>query len=124
MADPSSSGLVLHTVSSDSGLGQQLQKFWQVEEVRGDSSPLTKDQLLAVEHFKDTTYRDPSGRYVISLPRRQPNPELGESRSTALRRYLSNEKSLQRKGKWNAFAEVVTEYGNLGHAEQVSPEDL
>ena len=31
---------------------------------------------------------------------------------------------MQRKGKWNDFAEVVTEYGNLRHAEQVSPADL
>ena len=35
-----------------------------------------------------------------------------------------NEKSLQRKGKWDAFAEAVKEYGNLGHAKLVPPKDL
>ena len=72
MAAPSSSGLVLSTVASDSRLDNQLQKFWQAEEVQGDSSLLTKDQLLAVKHFKNTTYRDVSGRYIVSLPHQQP----------------------------------------------------
>ena len=121
IAERSSSGLILHAVTSDSGLNWRLQKFWQTEEVPGDSCPLTHDEYHAVE---ENTHRDSSSHYVVSLPRRQLAPELGESRSTALRCYLSNEMSLQRKGKWNAFADGVREYEQLGHAELVPARDL
>ena len=44
---------------------------------------------------------------------------LGLSRPQALNRYLSNERSIQRKGTYTAFQEVVKVYLDLGHAEPV-----
>ena len=74
IAEHSSSGIVLRAVTSDSGLNRQLQKFWQREEVPGDSCLLARDEYHAVQHFKENIHRDSSGRYVVSLPLA---PELG-----------------------------------------------
>ena len=49
---------------------------------------------------------------------------LGESRSLALKRYNHNEKALKQKGRWEDFAGAIQEYGQLGHAELVPPEEL
>ena len=50
--------------------------------------------------------REPDGRYSVSLPKRIPQPRLGDSRQLALKRYYSNEKSLQKKGTWEQFQSV------------------
>ena len=41
-----------------------------------------------------------------------------------VKRFRQNELSLQRRGQWQAFTDVLNEYSVLEHAEQVPPEDL
>ena len=61
---------------------------------------------------------------MVSLPRKDDPPELGESRTTAVRWFLRNEKSLRAKGKLEAFQQVLQEYLDLGHVEIVPPDQL
>lgn len=49
---------------------------------------------------------------------------LGESRSQAVRRFLSLEKTLKHKGQSEEFNVAMDEYFTLGHAELVPPSDL
>ena len=53
---------------------------------------------------------------MVTLPRKVDAPRLGESRTRALQRFYSNEKSLLRKGTWEEFQKVVVEYLELAHA--------
>ena len=46
--------------------------------------------------------------------------ELGDSRTQALQRFISNEKTTIRKGTWTKFQKVMQEYLDLGHAQPVS----
>ena len=110
--------------TSDSKLDGLLQKFWEREEIAGDNMIYTQEEHQALEHFKDHTSQDNNGRYVVKLPRKEPLPELGESRPLALKQFLQNEKLLERKGQWECFSSAVQEYGELGHAEPVPPKDL
>ena len=64
------------------------------------------------------------GKYMVSLPRKEEAPELGDSRSQALQRFKSNERSLLHKGTWDKFQAVIQEYLDLGHAQPVSKEEL
>ena len=43
------------------------------------------------------------------------------TRSTAVKHFLSLERSLNSKGQFNQFSEVIQEYFDMGHAEQVPP---
>ncbi len=43
----------------------------------------------------------------------------GESRSQALRRLKTNEQSLLKKGMWQQFQDVVKEYMDLGHDNEL-----
>ena len=72
----------------------------------------TQEEYQALEHFKDHTSQDNNGRYMVKLPRKEPLPELGQSRPLALKPFLQNEKLLKRKGQWESFSSAVQEYGN------------
>ena len=61
--------------------------------------------------------RDPDGRYVVPLPKKLDAKPLGESRSTAVRRFLSLERSLRAREQFDQFNECIQEYLTMGHAE-------
>ena len=60
----------------------------------------------------------------VKLPRKDPTPELGESREMACRRYLQNEKNFIKKDRLVEFSTAVEEYKVLGHSMLVPLEDL
>ena len=109
--------------SSDIRADEHIQCFWQLEEVPGESQGLTQSEKRAVDVFQDTTYRDAEGWYYVQLPKKDPLQELGESRTVALKRFQQNQRSLQRKGQWEAFHKGLLEYVELKHAEPVLPSD-
>ena len=85
---------------------------------------LTSDEEKAQAHFLDTHKVLDDGRFSVKLPRVDPTPRLGESRTGAVRRYLSNERTLKRKGQLEKFTQVLKEYLQLNHAEVVPTEQL
>ena len=95
-----------------------------MEEMREQALPHTEEEMMAIDHFKEHMKRESDGRISVSLPRKPPAPSLGESRYTALRRFNSNQRSLQKKGTWPPFEKAVQEYIEMDHAEKVQPEDL
>ncbi len=95
-----------------------LQRFWEIEEVSENSHSLTHEESISIDHY-NTTHVFSVGRYKVTLPRKPDAPKLGNSRAQALQRFFSNEKSLIRRGNWEAFQQVVQEYLDLGHAKLV-----
>ena len=108
---------------TDDHLDNILQQMWEMDKVPSPTHHSEDDQK-AVEHFRDTHKVMDDGRYSVQLPRISPRPELGESRSSAIRRYISNEQVLKRKGKLEEFKAVMREYFTLGHAERVPTNEL
>ena len=103
LAHPDSSTF-LHVAPVQENVEQLLELFWVLEGVPGDNSCLSKDEQLAVSHFRETHCRQPDGRYVVGLPKKDPLPELGHSKETALQGFISNEKSLRRRVSGTASA--------------------
>ena len=62
--------------------------------------------------------------FVVPIPKKPSPPSLGESRSQAVRRFLSLKRSLRSKGEFNALDSVIQEYFHLKHAEPVADADL
>ena len=109
--------------SSDIRADEHIQRFWQLEEVPGESQGLTQSEKRAVDVFQETTYRDAEGWYYVQLPKKDPLQELGESRTVALKHFQQNQRSLKRKGQWKVFHKGLLEYVELKHAEPVLPSD-
>ena len=96
-----------------------LQKFWELEEVSTCDSSYTPQERSVVEHYKTNHYRLDNGRFVTPLPRKDNLAPLGESRSQAVRRFFSLERSLRFKGQFSEVDSVLGEYFEMGHAEPV-----
>ena len=102
-----------------------LTRFWKIEEVPSDHLTFYPEEEAVQQHFDQThSYVDPPGYYHVALPRKDNHSTLGLSRPQALHCFMSNERSIQRKGTYNPFQDVVREYIELGHAEIVLSSDL
>ncbi len=77
-----------------------------------------------MKHFEIHHSRDPNGRFIVPLPKKLETKPLGESRSQAVRRYKSLEKSLRSRGAFDEFNLVMEEYFDKNHAELVPENDL
>ena len=64
------------------------------------------------------------GRFVVPLPKDPNAKPIGESRSQAVRRFLSLERSLNQKDHFQEFDAVMQEYLDFGHAQAVPDEDM
>ncbi|XP_065075911.1 uncharacterized protein LOC135699568 [Ochlerotatus camptorhynchus] len=92
-----------------------LQRFWQIEEVNG--SNYSVDEQNCEDFYQQTVSRDPTGRYIVRMPKHpQCDQMIGESRAMAMRRLQWLDKRLQKddemKAQYYAFME---EYISLGH---------
>lgn len=77
-------------------------------------------QRAVIHHFEENHKRNEDGRFFVPLPRDPQVKQLGESISSAVCRFLSRERSLQSKNKFDEFANVMNEYMDLQHAELVA----
>lgn len=79
-------------------------------------------QEACEHHFATTHSRDREDRYIVRLPLKEPQPNLGDSRRTALQMLLRQERRLNRTPEIaSQYHRFVREYVELGHAEQCPP---
>lgn len=102
-------------------LESQLQKFWEIEErfLKTKHSNLSDNSCETI--FKETTFRMPDGRFVVSLPfKTNTETTLGDSKEIAIKRFFSLERKLARdKNLKNQYDQFMHEYINLGHMTKV-----
>ena len=113
-----------HTFTSFVTGDEILRKFWEIEERPNDQTSLSPEERNVVQHFKENHSRTTDGRFVVPLPKRQHTKPIGESRSQAVKRFLSLERSLHSKAQFDDFNAVMAEYFEMGHAEPVPVADL
>lgn len=66
-----------------------LSNFWKIEEINKleDKTVLSTEQTLVEENFLKTHYREPSGRYVVTIPINPRCNALGDSRAMAAKQF-------------------------------------
>ena len=101
-----------------------LRKFWEIEEKPMTDVVMSGEERSVVHHFDVNHARAETGSFVVPLPRRSGVDPLGESRSQAVRRFYSLERSLHSRGSFGELDEVVKEYFHMNHAEVVPVADL
>ena len=99
-------------------------KFWEIEESPNNELALSVDEHAVVHHFRTSHRRKDDGRFIVPLPRKANAKPIGESRTQAVRRFLSLERSLQSRNQFEDFKRVIDEYFDLNHAEPVPHHDL
>ena len=101
-----------------------LRKFWELEEAPSEQACLSAEERMVVRHFDSNHTRTKEGRFVVPLPKDPNARPIGESRSQAVRRFLSLERSLNQKGCFKDFDTIMREYFDLNHAEPVPTRDM
>lgn len=107
--------------TSELDILKSIERFWESEEPDSHikTSPL---QEQCEEIFCTTTSRDPSGRYMVTLPFLPNAPKLGSTHSVALRRFLNLEKKLQLDQPLrDKYINFMNEYIQLGHMSLCHP---
>ncbi|XP_044779797.1 uncharacterized protein LOC123327441 [Drosophila simulans] len=105
----------------DNSLDKLLTKFWEVENI--PTKLVKESDSMCEKNFLQTTTRNECGKYVVTLPFRDPEhigSGLGHSRSFALAQFLKNEQRLKRDEALKArYDSVIQEYLDLKHMRQV-----
>ena len=76
---------------------------WEIEEKPLSDSTLSLEECTVVHHFRDNHSCTDSERFVVPLPKKPDTKPIGESRSQAVRRFLSLECSLRAKNQFDKF---------------------
>ncbi|XP_041449408.1 uncharacterized protein LOC121404212 [Drosophila obscura] len=107
----------------DAPLDKLLTKFWEVEDL--PTKLVGESDSYCESNFLQTTTRATSGKYMVTLPFRDPGhlgSGLGYSRSIALAQFLRNENRLKRDSPLHEqYVSVIQEYSDLGHMTEVPP---
>ena len=123
-----SSNLSYCTVSSHhtsvASTDELLRKFWEIEEKSHSPTNLSPEERTVVKQFQENHRRTNTGRFIVPLPRKSQAKDIGESRTQAVRRFLTLERSLHSKNRFCEFSNVMDEYLQLQHAELVPVADL
>ena len=115
--------IATHHVTLSSG-NDTLCKFWEIEEPPLSDVALSLEERSVMQHFKENHSRTPEGRFVVPLPKKPDIHPLGESRSQAVRRFMSLERSLHSRDQFGEFSTVMDEYFEMKHAELVPDRDF
>ena len=95
-------------------LDQQLEKFWNQEEIIKPQISYNNDNYCE-EYFLKTVKRNEEGRFIVRLPQ-DPNISLGDSRTGALRRLQSLERRLENyQSLKEEYHDFLKKYHKLGH---------
>lgn len=97
---------------------EQLKKFWEIEEIQSPI-PYSNDDTECETHFKNTTFRNSQGQFVVKFPFKYPTSLLGSSRDTAVKRMLSLERKFNDVTFKKLYHEFIHEYQELGHMTKV-----
>ena len=66
-----------------------LRQFWEIEEKSVCDEYMTPEERTVMNEFQSTHSRTPKGRFMVPLPKKVSHSQLGESRSQAVRRFIS-----------------------------------
>jgi hypothetical protein len=96
-----------------------LRRFWEIEDAPLTDSTQSLEERTILRHFHETCSRTPEGRFIVTLPKKPDAKAIGESRSLAIKRFLSVERSLKAKGIFHEVDKIMREYLELNHAEPI-----
>ncbi|XP_049873590.1 uncharacterized protein LOC126375230 isoform X3 [Pectinophora gossypiella] len=103
-------------------INHNLIKFWNIEEVSLQKSPMSPHDEFCERHFVQNTTRLANGRFSVKMPLLEdPEKSLGESYYMAERRFLSLEKKfIKNLDLKNLYRNFINEYEELGHLTKIN----
>ncbi|XP_036347133.1 uncharacterized protein LOC118756475 [Rhagoletis pomonella] len=112
-------------VACNDELDKKLEQLWRLEEVTSVGDMWTREEHSCERLYTNTVSRSQTGRIIVKLPFKDDPCCLGASYTTALRRFMSQERRLwQSPELGKQYAAFMEEYENLGHMSIVEEPNL
>lgn len=101
-------------------INQQLQQFWEIEEVDESKASSSEETNEYEQFYKLTTTRDDKGRYQVRLPFINQFPNIGRSRNIAIAQLFNLERKFRQDPELKKlYVANMNEYFENGHIERV-----
>lgn len=105
----------------DCNVEELLLKYWNADDIP-ITRQLTKEEELVENNFTQSHRRDGSGRFVVTIPRKEQFSPLGNSYSLAKACFLSVERKMERVPMLKSkYREVIDDYRAAGHMVEAPP---
>ncbi|XP_031351735.1 uncharacterized protein LOC116177021 [Photinus pyralis] len=109
--------------SFDSSLDSDIRKFWELEAIAAKPQ-IAPEEEKCEEIYRKTVSRDPSGRFIVSLPFRHSEPDLGDTFTMAYRSFKSLETRLIKNPElYNLYSEFMRNYLENGHMTLIASDE-
>lgn len=111
------SGYSLSAIEYEEGdqLNKLLERLWIQEQI-GDRPELTEEEKVVEQHFLDTHKRDETGRFIVKLPLKDNEKDLGSSRDIALKRFMYLERKFAKNPEMKSvYVEKIRKSMKNGH---------
>lgn len=103
-------------------LYQSLEKFWKIEELPIDATKCSMEELECEAHYTRTHSRTNTGRFQVSLPLKNNIESLGESRDSAIKRFIALERRFDKNPELKqSYINFMREYNSLKHMSKIDP---
>lgn len=86
---------------------------------------MSKEEEECEKYYAESTVRNQDGTYVVRLPFKEKELQLGESRNKAAARLLQLERQFKRNEKLRGqYQEFMDEYLKMGHMREVKGKEF
>ena len=115
----------VHTfVTCKSNLDDDLKRLWEIEDLPDRQFTISPEDSCCEESFVSTHQRHPSGKFVVELPFKHPEPTFRNMRMIAVERFYKLETRLLKnpslRESYNAF---MRDYIESGHMTEIPSSD-
>ncbi|KAK9739423.1 Protein of unknown function (DUF1759) [Popillia japonica] len=101
-------------------LEKQMELFWKIEEL-DETRNWSKEEQECEDHFVENFRRQPTGEFIVKLPFNHNKQKIGESKTVALKRFLTQEQRiLHNKVLHRQYCEFMNEYESSGHMTPIN----
>ncbi|KAK9886755.1 hypothetical protein WA026_018407 [Henosepilachna vigintioctopunctata] len=116
--------LMISAEKEISDINDYLRKFWEIEEVPSVICQSPENKFCET-YYKESTFRNSSGRYSVSLPFKVNCPDFGDSRYLALKRFHSLESKLRKNPDlYSKYVSAIRDYLKNDHLESIHDSKL
>ena len=116
---------VQHCFYADYNLQEQIEKFWLIEEsLNSTDKPISPEESFCEQFYKETTYRNSEGRFVVTMPRTPNFTTVKDSKQRALKSFYATENRFKKDETMAAqYKEFMEEYETLNPMEIVERDE-
>ena len=106
-------------------MNKTLQRFWELEEPASPNMLMSEDEQLAYDTVRESIRRstEDSTKYQVKMPWKSNTADIQPNYDAAMKRLVSTEKSLEKRGLKDTYSEIINQHLVKGYIRKVSKDN-